>query len=103
MVINDVLEDCTAVEISVKINHVFSSLRVMKYLSLMKYIEFVLGNSSSGIIEAPALEVPTVVRNLYGDGHTAEKIRKKIVEVVKKETVDLKKNFYNINSRGKIE
>ena len=40
--------------------HVFSSLGVRRYLSLMKYSEFVIGNSSSGIIEAPALHVPTV-------------------------------------------
>lgn len=40
--------------------HVYSSLGVVRYLSLMKYSEFVLGNSSSGIIEAPAFKVPTV-------------------------------------------
>lgn len=40
--------------------HVFSSLGVRRYLSLMKYAEFVLGNSSSGIIETPAFGVPTV-------------------------------------------
>ena len=40
--------------------HVFPSLGVRRYLSLMKYAEFVLGNSSSGIIEAPAFHVPTV-------------------------------------------
>lgn len=40
--------------------HVFSSLGVVRYLSLMKYAEFVLGNSSSGIIETPAFKIPTV-------------------------------------------
>lgn len=40
--------------------HVFSSLGVRCYLSLMRYAEFVLGNSSSGIIETPAFHVPTV-------------------------------------------
>ncbi len=40
--------------------HVFSSLGVRRYLSLMKYAEFVLGNSSSGIIESPVFHVPTV-------------------------------------------
>ncbi|MBC6681083.1 UDP-N-acetylglucosamine 2-epimerase [Zhenpiania hominis] len=40
--------------------HVFSSLGVVRYLSLVKYAEFVIGNSSSGIIEAPVLKVPTV-------------------------------------------
>ena len=40
--------------------HVFTSLGVRRYLSLMRYAEFVLGNSSSGIVETPAFHVPTV-------------------------------------------
>jgi len=40
--------------------HVFASLGVRRYLSLMKYAKFVLGNSSSGIIETPAMHIPTV-------------------------------------------
>lgn len=40
--------------------HVFASLGVRRYLSLVKYAVAVLGNSSSGIIEAPAFHVPTV-------------------------------------------
>ena len=119
--------------------HVFTSLGVVRYLSLMKYSEFVLGNSSSGIIETPAFGVPTVnigdrqrgrlqsesiincqadkesivvaikkalnkdfrenckrVVSPYGDGHAAEYIAKKIVEVINSEKIDLKKKFYNI-------
>lgn len=40
--------------------HVYSSLGVERYLSLMRHAEFVLGNSSSGIIETPAFGIPTV-------------------------------------------
>ena len=40
--------------------HVYTSLGVRRYLSLMKHAKLVLGNSSSGIIEAPALQVATV-------------------------------------------
>lgn len=40
--------------------HVFTSLGVRRYLSLMKYAKLVLGNSSSGIIETPSFHVPTV-------------------------------------------
>lgn len=40
--------------------HVYTSLGVRRYLSLMRYAEFVLGNSSSGIVETPAFHVPTV-------------------------------------------
>lgn len=37
-----------------------SSLGMKRYLSAVKYARFVLGNSSSGIIEVPSLGVPTV-------------------------------------------
>lgn len=39
---------------------VVSSLGVVRYLSAMKYCKFVLGNSSSGIVEAPSFKKPTV-------------------------------------------
>jgi len=42
------------------IAHMFTSLGQLRYLSAAKYADAVLGNSSSGIIEAPALGVPTV-------------------------------------------
>ena len=119
--------------------HVYASLGVKRYLSLMKYSEAVIGNSSSGIIEAPALSVPTVnignrqrgrlqsksiincstdaesiidsintafskqhkeicmnVKSPYGDGHAAERIAKKSVEIVMNGDIDLKKKFYEI-------
>ena len=40
--------------------HLYSSLGVKRYISLMRHCSFVLGNSSSGIIEAPACGVPTI-------------------------------------------
>lgn len=39
---------------------VVASLGMLRYLSALKYAEFALGNSSSGIIEAPVFGVPTV-------------------------------------------
>lgn len=118
--------------------HVFPSLGVKRYLSLMKYADFVIGNSSSGIVEAPALKVPTInigdrqrgrlqlesiincapdtqsiivaikrtndkmfqkrckkVVSPYGNGHAAEKIAEKTVDVVMNGRIDLKKKFYN--------
>ena len=39
---------------------VVPSLGVIRYLSAMKYASVVIGNSSSGIVEAPALGVPSV-------------------------------------------
>ena len=55
--INELLDEA---ELGIDNLHVFTSLGVRRYLSLMKYSEFVLGNSSSGIIETPAFRVPTV-------------------------------------------
>ena len=39
---------------------VYDSLGYVRYLSAVKYCAFVLGNSSSGIMEVPSLGVPTV-------------------------------------------
>lgn len=49
----------TAAEFSENIK-LYKSLGSKCYLSLMKDAEFVLGNSSSGIIEAPCFGIPTV-------------------------------------------
>jgi UDP-hydrolysing UDP-N-acetyl-D-glucosamine 2-epimerase len=38
----------------------FTSLGQLNYLSIMQYVDAVVGNSSSGIIEAPSLKVPTI-------------------------------------------
>lgn len=38
----------------------FNNLGMLNYLSAVKYAAFVIGNSSSGIIEAPTLGTPTV-------------------------------------------
>lgn len=40
--------------------HVFTSLGQQRYLSALREVDAVVGNSSSGIIEAPAVQVPTV-------------------------------------------
>ena len=55
--INEILDQA---ERTINNLHVFTSLGVKRYLSLMRHAEFVLGNSSSGIIETPAFHVPTV-------------------------------------------
>ena len=133
--INELLDQA---DINRKNVHVFASLGVERYLSLMKHSEFVLGNSSSGIIEAPVLHIPTVnigdrqrgrlqagniincgpdteqivsaiwqaqseefrskfrqVKSQYGDGHAAEQIAAKVVEMIDSDLIDLKKTFYD--------
>lgn len=46
----------------------FTSLGQLRYLSLLQYIRGVIGNSSSGIIEAPAFKIPTVNIGSRQDG-----------------------------------
>ncbi|MCT4619055.1 MAG: UDP-N-acetylglucosamine 2-epimerase [Marinisporobacter sp.] len=38
----------------------FTSMGQLRYLSAMKYVDAVVGNSSSGIVEAPSFKVPTI-------------------------------------------
>jgi GDP/UDP-N,N'-diacetylbacillosamine 2-epimerase (hydrolysing) len=116
----------------------FSSLGRVRYLSTLKYIGAVLGNSSSGIIETPSFKKPTInignrqrgrlkainvidcrpektailasidrafslrfkqkiryLRNPYGDGRTADRI-KKIIQIKCKGIQDNKKSFFDI-------
>lgn len=40
--------------------YVVASLGARRYLSALKYASFVLGNSSSGIVEVPAFGIPTI-------------------------------------------
>ena len=134
--INTILESA---EVKYENLHVFSSLGVRRYLSLMKHALFVLGNSSSGLIEAPAFQIATVnigdrqrgrlqsksvincsdssdeiiksiqmaisdehnlvchsVVSPYGDGHAAERISKKVIEIIRAGKIDLKKKFYDL-------
>ena len=56
--INKCLEEFAAVR-KEKV-YLTESLGMVRYLSAMKYCSMVLGNSSSGILEAPAMRVPTV-------------------------------------------
>lgn len=55
--INALIEDYGTKHSNIK---VFSSLGMLRYLSALKYAELVIGNSSSGIIEAPSFHIPTV-------------------------------------------
>jgi UDP-hydrolysing UDP-N-acetyl-D-glucosamine 2-epimerase len=40
--------------------HAFASLGQLRYLSLLRHADVVLGNSSSGLLETPSFRVPTV-------------------------------------------
>ena len=56
-VINSILDDYAQKRDNVLC---VSSLGARRYLSALKYAEFVMGNSSSGIIEAPSMHLPTI-------------------------------------------
>ncbi len=38
----------------------FTSMGSLRYLSAMKYCDVIIGNSSSGIVEAPSFKIPTI-------------------------------------------
>ncbi len=40
--------------------HLFASLGIIRYINVLKNAKAIIGNSSSGIVEAPCLRVPTV-------------------------------------------
>lgn len=56
-IINKCIEEYTKHFQNIKL---FDSLGTKKYLSALKHSEFVIGNSSSGIIEAPSFHIPTI-------------------------------------------
>jgi UDP-hydrolysing UDP-N-acetyl-D-glucosamine 2-epimerase len=57
----NIISDYILKRISKKRNYCFiDSLGVVKYHSLAPYCEFVIGNSSSGIMEVPYFKIPTV-------------------------------------------
>lgn len=51
----------------------FKSLGSLNYLSCMKSSDLVIGNSSSGIIEAPSLKIPTINIGNRQDGRVKSK------------------------------
>lgn len=55
--INNILDEFGKRQDNVK---VFASLGMKRYLSVLKYAKMVIGNSSSGIVEAPSFHIPTI-------------------------------------------
>lgn len=58
--------------------YIFHNLGQVKYLSLMKYSDVMIGNSSSGIIEAPSFKLPVVN---VGDRQKGRLRNKNIIDV----------------------
>lgn len=57
-VINEMIEEF--VNMNKEKSIAFKSLGQLRYLSALKYMDLVLGNSSSGILEVPSFNIPTI-------------------------------------------
>lgn len=57
-IINQMIDEYVIKKKSAAIS--FTSMGQLRYLSTMKHVNAVVGNSSSGIVEAPSFKVPTV-------------------------------------------
>lgn len=57
-VVNRILEDFVSIKPECSV--LFDSLGIQRYFSLMKIVDAVVGNSSSGLLEAPSMGVPTI-------------------------------------------
>lgn len=91
---------------------VFSSMGQMNYLSAMKYCSFVIGNSSSGIVEAPALGRPSInigdrqkgrmkASSVVDCRPAKEEIVKSIHTVLSDEFAEILKSNVNLYGDGK--
>jgi len=57
-IINSLIDDFVSLDTSGRV--AFTSMGQLRYLSAMRHASIVIGNSSSGIIEAPTMQTPTV-------------------------------------------
>ena len=82
---------------------IISTLKHDIYLSCLKLMNVIVGNSSSGILEAPSLKIPTLniggrqhgrlrSKSIIDSGHHKDEIRKKLYEAI---SLKNKKNIYN--------
>lgn len=84
----------------------FTSLGVKRYLSAMQYVVAVIGNSSSGIIEAPSFQIPTlnignrqkgrvVCDSIVNCENDRASIKKGLSKVLSKQMADIARNIQN--------
>lgn len=94
----------------------FANLGVKNYLSIMKHCKVLVGNSSSGIIEAPSMRIPTVnVGNRQMNRTSSSSVincdnsKNSIIKAIKlatsckfKKIIDLNKNPYDPFNNGDV-
>jgi GDP/UDP-N,N'-diacetylbacillosamine 2-epimerase (hydrolysing) len=91
-IINKMIEDYVNENFEKSV--VFSSLGQLKYLSALKYVDIVVGNSSSGIIEAPSFSTATI--NI-GDRQKGRIMAESILNC-KPDSKSIKKSFKKVYS-----
>lgn len=86
--------------------YLFESLGQTVYLSALKYAEAIIGNSSSGIIEAPSLNTPTInigerqegracSKSIIHSSYKSVEIKKSIDKVISSKFKKKLKNYKN--------
>lgn len=103
----EILEEIEKLKTSDRIK-IFPSLRFEYFLRLLKESQFIIGNSSAGIREAPYYNVPTVdigtrqnnrakLNTIFNSSYEKEAIIGAIKKVkeIKKETEDIQKNKFH--------
>lgn len=90
------------VEKNKDIGRAFKNLGYLNYLSVMQFVDAVVGNSSSGIIEAPSLGIPTI--NI-GDRQKGRIRAESVIDVVpdKKNIIDALSRIHSKDFRYKIK
>lgn len=93
------------------------SMGQLLYLSTLKYVDIVIGNSSSGIIEAPSFKIPTINIGTRQDGRIKPEsiidckpekeeieysIKKGISDEFKSKIFDMKNPYGDGNASGNI-
>ncbi len=90
----------------------FKSLGQLRYLSALQYVDTVIGNSSSGIIEVPTFGIPTInigdrqkgrifSKSIIQVGSTAESMEKGIAKAFNKQFLTTIKGQKQVYGTGK--
>jgi len=91
----------------------FSSLGTLIFLSLLKFCDAIVGNSSSGIIEAPSLGTPTInignrqkgrakAKSVIDCGTSSEEICKSFEIIKSRDYITLEDKFKNPYGKGNV-
>lgn len=103
-IINNMIEDY--VDANRSRCKVYTSLGQLRYLSVLKYCDAVMGNSSSGIVEVPSFHIPTInignrqkgrihAESVIDCGNDAEQIEAALMKAL---SLEFRKSIANISN-----